>query len=132
MGIGQRPREPRSRVSGVGIADDRDLDGGADVLPVREHLPVGDEPGIGKAELHGGDPEPAHEREREPRALDESCREGVVAAGKRENPWPAQELPERPRRAQLLVAFLGGAFFTYFSSQSFISQSVCITDSRPR
>jgi hypothetical protein len=37
----------RVSVSSVGVADDGDSNSGADVFPLREHLPVGDEPGIG-------------------------------------------------------------------------------------
>jgi hypothetical protein len=88
----------RIAVARVGIADDRDPDRLTDPASLVEHLAEGDEPGVGDGESRRRDREAAHERQPEPRALDQARREGVEAAGHDVQAVLGEQRPQARRR----------------------------------
>jgi hypothetical protein len=84
----------RVAVAGVGVADHRDRDRRADVPALIEHLAVGDQLRIRRADPSRRHREAAHEGEAEPGALDELRRERVEATRHHVEPGLVEERAE--------------------------------------
>ena len=81
----------RAAEAGVAVADERNGDGAADVLPLIDELRIRNQPGVGHAQPGGGHGKATHEADLEARLFDETRRDRVMAPRHRQDARPIEQ-----------------------------------------